>query len=90
MLRKILKLYIKTETNVSLLSLFLKEYVLFYILKALLTPFHIQVQEISFMAGKAPPTYMYMNYAAIYFIIYECNKSLWVSSVKYQTEFFSF
>lgn len=58
MLRKILKLYIKTETNISLLSLFWKEYVFFYILKALLTPFHIQVQAISFMAGKALPNYI--------------------------------
>ena len=50
--------YIETETNVSLFSLFLKEYVFFYILKALLTPFHIRVQAISFMAGKALPTYV--------------------------------
>jgi len=58
MLRKILKLHIKTETNVSLLSLFWKEYVFFYILKAMLTPFHIWVQAISFMAGKALPNYI--------------------------------
>lgn len=76
MLRKILKLYTKTETNVSLLLLFWKECVFFYIFKALLTPFHSQVQAISFMAGKALPTYIMCGwttwtFTSLYIWMYE-------------------